>query len=77
MSLLHQASEQLDGSADDFQEGINSNVRKDLKGRYRMDAALEDRICDLYDLYIEVPNPYPRYDKLSFLMDLTHFSINL
>nr|CAD1838857.1 unnamed protein product [Ananas comosus var. bracteatus] len=47
------ASEQLDGSADDFKEGINSNVRKDLKGRYRMDAALEDRICDLYDLYVE------------------------
>nr|CAD1825955.1 unnamed protein product [Ananas comosus var. bracteatus] len=53
MSLLHQASEQLDGSAGDFQEGINSNVRKDLKGGYRMDAAQEDRICDLYDLYVD------------------------
>ncbi|WOK94578.1 ubinuclein-1 [Canna indica] len=50
--LKSQLAEQQDGSADDFQE-INVDERRALKGRYSMDAALEDKICDLYDLYVE------------------------
>nr|GMD52209.1 ubinuclein-1-like isoform X5 [Ipomoea batatas] len=37
--------EQEDRTLEDFQDVI--------KKRYRMDNALEDKICDLYDLYIE------------------------
>lgn len=54
-AFLWQLAEKQDGSADDFQE-INNDERRTLKGRYSMDAALEDKICDLYDLYVEVPN---------------------
>ncbi|XP_010905321.2 ubinuclein-1-like [Elaeis guineensis] len=42
-----------DASADDFQEVISNVERRALKGKYSMDAALEDKICDLYDLYVE------------------------
>ncbi|XP_008805861.2 ubinuclein-1-like isoform X2 [Phoenix dactylifera] len=42
-----------DASADDFQEVINNDERRALKGKYSMDSALEDKICDLYDLYVE------------------------
>ncbi|PAN27220.1 hypothetical protein PAHAL_5G067300 [Panicum hallii] len=44
-------NEQQDGSADDFQ--VANDERRALKGKSVMDAALEDRICDLYDLYVE------------------------
>ncbi|KAK3162653.1 hypothetical protein QOZ80_1BG0092040 [Eleusine coracana subsp. coracana] len=44
-------SEQQDGSADDFQ--LSNDERRALRGRSVMDTALEDRICDLYDLYVE------------------------
>lgn len=47
-----QVNEQQDGSADDFQ--AVTDERRDLKGKSAMDSALEDRICDLYDLYVEV-----------------------
>ncbi|CAL9150353.1 unnamed protein product [Musa hybrid cultivar] len=50
--LKSKLAEKQDGSADDFQE-INNDERSLLKGRYSMDAALEDKICDLYDLYVE------------------------
>ncbi|KAL6616497.1 hypothetical protein ACP70R_038767 [Stipagrostis hirtigluma subsp. patula] len=40
-----------DGSADDFQSA--NDERRSLKGKSVMDSALEDRICDLYDLYVE------------------------
>ncbi|XP_062227686.1 ubinuclein-1-like isoform X2 [Phragmites australis] len=44
-------NEQQDGSADDFQ--VTNDGRRALKGKSVMDTALEDRICDLYDLYVE------------------------
>ncbi|XP_020247345.1 ubinuclein-2-like isoform X3 [Asparagus officinalis] len=44
-------SEQHDGSADDFQE-VNGGERKSLR-RHNMDIALEDKICDLYNLFVE------------------------
>nr|GLL39423.1 uncharacterized protein LOC109151311 isoform X1 [Ipomoea trifida] len=40
--------EQEDRTLEDFQD-----VKDVIKKRYRMDNALEDKICDLYDLYIE------------------------
>jgi hypothetical protein len=48
----HQVNEHHSGSADDFQ--IANDEKRYLKGKSVMDAALEDRICDLYDLYVEV-----------------------
>jgi len=45
--------EQHDGSADDFQE-VNGNDERRAVRKYGMDSALEDKICDLYDLYVEV-----------------------
>ncbi|KAF2953678.1 ubinuclein-1 isoform X1 [Oryza sativa Japonica Group] len=44
-------NEHHSGSADDFQ--IANDEKRYLKGKSVMDAALEDRICDLYDLYVE------------------------
>ncbi|KAM0829593.1 hypothetical protein ACQ4PT_066782 [Festuca glaucescens] len=44
-------NEQQDGSADDFQAVPEEG--RDLKGKFAVDSALEDRMCDLYDLYVE------------------------
>uniref|UniRef100_A0ACD5TLJ4 Uncharacterized protein n=1 Tax=Avena sativa TaxID=4498 RepID=A0ACD5TLJ4_AVESA len=46
-------TEQKDDSADDFQGVVNIDERRALKGKFVLDAPLEDRICDLYDLYVE------------------------
>jgi ubinuclein len=50
--MCYQVNEQQDGSADDFQAVPEEG--RDLKGKFAMDSALEDRMCDLYDLYVEV-----------------------
>ncbi|KAL6840295.1 hypothetical protein ACP4OV_030105 [Aristida adscensionis] len=44
-------NERQDGSTDDFQAANDDRIA--LKGKSVMDTALEDRICDLYDLYVE------------------------
>ncbi|KAJ8499518.1 hypothetical protein OPV22_010070 [Ensete ventricosum] len=45
---------QLKSKLPELQDGkINNDERRALKGRYSMDSALEDKICDLYDLYVE------------------------
>ncbi|CAL4972807.1 unnamed protein product [Urochloa decumbens] len=51
MAAKSKVNEQQDGSADDFQ--VANDERRALKGKSVMDTALEDRICDLYDLYVE------------------------
>ncbi|KAF7039166.1 hypothetical protein CFC21_049215 [Triticum aestivum] len=51
MAAKAKVNEQQDGSADDFQ--TVTDERRDLKGKSAMNSALEDRICDLYDLYVE------------------------
>ncbi|KAH9691365.1 ubinuclein-1 [Citrus sinensis] len=51
-SLESKAFEQQAGASDDFQE-IGSEEKGVLKRKYRMDSALEDKICDLYDLYVD------------------------
>lgn len=45
------AIEQPPGSSDDFQE--TSTKEKALKSRFTTDDALEDKMCELYDLFIE------------------------
>ncbi|XP_031393427.1 ubinuclein-1-like isoform X1 [Punica granatum] len=40
------------GSSDDFQE-LGPNVKGLTPTKYDMDPAVEDKICDLYDLYID------------------------
>ena len=52
LSTCHQVNEQQDGSADDFQ--VANDDRRALKTKYAMDTALEDILCDLYDMYVEV-----------------------
>ncbi|KAA8538401.1 hypothetical protein F0562_028053 [Nyssa sinensis] len=51
-SLKSKALEQQAGASDDFQE-IGNEEKEVLKRKCRMDDALEDKICDLYDLYVE------------------------
>lgn len=46
-------TEQRDDPAHDFQGGVNIDDKTALKGKFVLDAPLEDRICDLYDLYVE------------------------
>ncbi|KAF0922650.1 hypothetical protein E2562_001052 [Oryza meyeriana var. granulata] len=47
-------TEHNDESADGFQDAVTNDDRRALRGKFVMDAVLEDRICDLYDLYVEV-----------------------
>ncbi|KAG8633188.1 hypothetical protein MANES_18G082300v8 [Manihot esculenta] len=46
------ALEQQAGAPDDFQE-IASREKGALKRKFSMDAMLEDKICDLYDLFVD------------------------
>lgn len=48
-----QVMEQQTASSDDFQEA-GPEEKESLKSKYRIDSALEDKICDLYDLHVEV-----------------------
>ena len=50
MLCFFQSLEQQAGASDDFQE-IGNEV---IKRKCSMDDVLEDRICGLYDLYVEV-----------------------
>lgn len=49
-----QVTEQQGGSTNDFQEAYINDGKRAQKGRHSMDRALEDKISDLYDLYVEV-----------------------
>ncbi|XP_038700385.1 ubinuclein-1-like isoform X2 [Tripterygium wilfordii] len=51
-SLDSKAFEQQAGLSDDFQE-VGSVEKGVNKRKFRMDAAMEDKICDLYDLFID------------------------
>ncbi|CAN1234544.1 UBN1 [Linum perenne] len=51
LSLWYQALEQHAGTSDDFQELNPEN--KPVKRKFSMDAELEDKICDLYDLFVD------------------------
>lgn len=46
-----QVIEQQAGSSDDFQE--TSTKEKVLKSKFTTDDALEDKLCDLYDLFVD------------------------
>ncbi|KAL3513714.1 hypothetical protein ACH5RR_026431 [Cinchona calisaya] len=50
--MLSKATEQQAGTSDDFQE-ISAEEKEAFKRKYSVDDALEDKICDLYDRYIE------------------------
>ncbi|KAL5993103.1 hypothetical protein ACLOJK_014024 [Asimina triloba] len=45
--------EHQDGSSDDFQKPHGSEEKAIMKSKSRIDPAIEDKICDLYDLYFE------------------------
>eukprot|EP00249_Psilotum_nudum_P022757 c28634_g1_i1 orf=153-2471(-) len=52
-SLQAQEVGQQEGSPDDFQAVLGSVERGNVSGCYQWDHATEDRICDLYEQYIE------------------------
>ncbi|PON60146.1 Hpc2-related domain containing protein [Parasponia andersonii] len=51
-SMELKALEQQAGASDDFQE-IPTEEKESSKRKFSIDAALEDKICDLYDLYVD------------------------
>lgn len=53
MGYMFQALEQQAGVSDDFQE-VSVQDREASKRKFSMDAVLEDKICDLYDLFVDV-----------------------
>lgn len=52
-NLKSKVPDQQEGSTDDFQDVVSTDERRALTGRYSMDVALEEKLCDLYDLYVE------------------------
>ncbi|KAI3513540.1 hypothetical protein L1887_20876 [Cichorium endivia] len=50
--MISKAMEQQDGESDDFQKS-GTKEKETLKRRITMDDALEDKICVLYDLFVE------------------------
>ena len=50
--LSWQVAEQQIGMSSDIQDGGSSE--KSLKGQICMDTTLEDKICDLYDIFVDV-----------------------
>lgn len=68
--------QQLVGESDDFQES-GTKEKEILKRKITMDDALEDEICILYDLFVEVAL-HPSYlkknhfEKRTCLFTATH-----
>ncbi|KAJ0085047.1 hypothetical protein Patl1_08272 [Pistacia atlantica] len=55
--IVFQAFEHHAGASDDFQEiGEEKGV---IKRKYSMDTDMEDKICDLYDLYVDLSHLWP------------------
>ena len=52
-NLSFQALEQQAGASENFQETA-TDEKEATKRKFSMDASLEDKICDLYDLYVDV-----------------------
>ncbi|XP_044470118.1 ubinuclein-1-like isoform X2 [Mangifera indica] len=48
-----QAFKQSDGAADNFHEAYCSEGKRVFREKISMNIALEDKMCDLYDLYIQ------------------------
>lgn len=67
-----QLLEQQAGASDDFQEA-SAEEKEAFKRKYSMDVALEDKICDLYDHFVEVllPHPKPHPHRLKTKMSST------
>lgn len=45
--------DQLDETFDEFREGTDSKEKGLIKKTYSMDHSLEDKICELYDFYVD------------------------
>lgn len=48
--FLAQAIKQEAGTSDDFEDSVGKPYLK----KFVMDAALEDKLCDLYDIFVDV-----------------------
>ena len=53
-TIFLQDVEPQDLSSDDFQTQGMSGEKPNTDGRYQWDNATEDKICDLYEQYLEV-----------------------
>lgn len=60
LDVCLQLLEQQAGASDDFQEA-SAEEKEAFKRKYSMDVALEDKICDLYDHFVEVVYPSPPF----------------
>lgn len=54
--IISQVPKQSDGATDEFQQAFGCEGKEFLKERFSIDNALEDKIYDLYDSYIQVSN---------------------
>ncbi|WOL18770.1 ubinuclein-1 [Canna indica] len=63
-------AEQRDGPADDIQQVNNDEIRS-LDGKYTLDTALEDKLCELYDLYVEGMDEDKSPQSRKFYVELT------
>lgn len=71
-STTIKALEQQTGSSDDFQ-GTGTDGKEAPKRKFTMEPAMEDKICDLYDLYADVLfytcNPLQAFYSFSFCVN--------
>lgn len=52
--MFSQATNQEAGTSDDFE-----NPPPSTKKKFVMDEALEDKLCDLYDIFVDVIKIFP------------------
>ncbi|KAK1263175.1 hypothetical protein QJS04_geneDACA009195 [Acorus gramineus] len=67
-SLTSKVARQQDSPSVDFQQ-FSANDDK-IKEKYRMDSVMEDKICDLYDLYVEVIQLLSSPNSLMFWLEV-------
>ena len=54
--MVSQATNQEAGTSDDFQD-----VGPPTKKKFVMDAAMEDKLCVLYDIFVDVIKIFPSF----------------
>jgi len=52
--MIKQLFKQRDKAVVDFQKGIIHGEKGTINRKYVMDDKMEDKICDLYDLFVQV-----------------------
>jgi hypothetical protein len=52
--MIKQLFKQRDKAVVDFQKGIIHGEKGTINRKYVMDDKMEDKICDLYELFVQV-----------------------